>query len=149
MTDTKAPEYSPEQVAEVVEGLTAITTEPAECWHPTHISRDDIRTILSALAKVEGERDEWKRTADAFADDVCGYINEILSLRSRLESAERPIPIDDWHEDDGPVLLWFFPVCEPPFAGTPNDSDWPGYHTHFTRLIVPHSSTPTQGGTNG
>lgn len=41
-------------------------------------------------------------------------------------------PIDDWHEDDGPVVWWRFPVDEPAWIGTPNDSDWPGYHTHWT-----------------
>ena len=34
------------------------------------------------------------------------------------------------------MLWWRFPAMdlESPWAGTPNDSDWPGYHTHFTRL---------------
>jgi len=41
-----------------------------------------------ALTRTEDSRAEWERTANAFADDVCGYINEILALRSRLESAE-------------------------------------------------------------
>ncbi len=44
------------------------------------------------------------------------------------------IPGEQWHEDDGPVPWWRFPVVEPPWAGTPNGSDWPGYHTHFTPL---------------
>lgn len=48
----------------------------------------------------------------------------------------------EWHEDDGNVLWWAW--CgrewagEPAWAGTPNDSDWPGYHTHFT----PHPNFP-------
>ena len=41
-------------------------------------------------------------------------------------------PLDEWHEDMGPVVWWFFPVAEASWIGTPNDSDWPGYHTHFT-----------------
>ena len=44
------------------------------------------------------------------------------------------IPGERYHEDDGPVLWWRFPVEEPPYAGTPNDPDWPGYHTHYTPL---------------
>jgi hypothetical protein len=43
-------------------------------------------------------------------------------------------PGEDYHEDLGPVLWWRFPVEEPPWCGSPNDSDWPGYHTHFTPL---------------
>jgi len=46
-------------------------------------------------------------------------------------------PLEEWHEDFGPVLWWFFPVCEPPSVGSPLDDDWPGYHTHWTRFEVP------------
>ena len=53
------------------------------------------------------------------------------------------IPAEQYHEDDGPVLWWRFPVVEPPYSGTPNDSDWPGYHTHFTPL-PPAPVAPTQ-----
>ena len=49
-------------------------------------------------------------------------------------------PLDEWHEDYGPVLWWRFPVEEPPFIGTPLDSDWPGYHTHWT----PHPPIPEE-----
>lgn len=45
--------------------------------------------------------------------------------------------ISDWHEDDGPVLWWKLPVCEPPWAGTPLDDDWPGYQTHWTTIVCP------------
>jgi hypothetical protein len=43
-------------------------------------------------------------------------------------------PISEWHEDLGPCLWWIFPICEPPYSGTPLDCNWPEYHTHFTRL---------------
>ena len=43
-------------------------------------------------------------------------------------------PLEDWHEDMGVVLWHLFPLQEPPWVGTPNDSDWPGYHTHFQPL---------------
>lgn len=62
----------------------------------------------------------------------------------------------EWHEDDGPVLWWSFPVREPPYIGTPIDcprvfqivvagklcgefthGGWPGYHTHWTPLPEP------------
>lgn len=48
-----------------------------------------------------------------------------------------PHPIDEWHEDNGAVLWWAFPIEEPPYCGTPLDSDWPNYHTHWTPIIVP------------
>lgn len=66
-------------------------------------------------------------------------------------------PLDEWHEDMGPVLWWSFPVDEPPYCGTPNDigqtvevhahtvhgnvkmmrfqvGGWPDYCTHWTPL---------------
>lgn len=45
--------------------------------------------------------------------------------------------IDEWHDDHGSVLWWHLPINEPPYVGQPGDSDWPGYHTHWTMLIVP------------
>ena len=48
-------------------------------------------------------------------------------------------PHHEWHEDDGPVLWWRFPVTEPPYVGTPLDDDFPDeYVTHWTRIVVPH-----------
>jgi hypothetical protein len=55
--------------------------------------------------------------------------------REREEAAAKTF--EQWHEDDGPVLWWRFPVEEPPYAGTPLDDDWPGYHTHWTPIPVP------------
>jgi len=49
-------------------------------------------------------------------------------------------PLSAWHEDVGSVLWWRFPINEPPYAGSPLDSDWPGYHTHWTSIVVPDRS---------
>jgi hypothetical protein len=65
-------------------------------------------------------------------------------------------PLSEWHEDMGAVLWWRFPIVEPPYCGTPNDlgytveahtvaglasrfmvGGWPGYHTHWTPLVMP------------
>lgn len=46
-------------------------------------------------------------------------------------------PKKEWHEDDGAVLWWVFPVEEPPYCGTPSNEDFPIYVTHWTRLQVP------------
>ncbi|MCV4233330.1 hypothetical protein OHJ21_19285 [Virgibacillus sp. LDC1] len=62
----------------------------------------------------------------------------------RLEAAEAQVrqqktarPIDEWHEDIGDVLWWAFPIEEAPYCGNPLDSEWPGYHTHWTPIVVP------------
>ena len=47
------------------------------------------------------------------------------------------IPGEQWHEDDGACLWWRFEIDEAPWVGDPRDSDWPGYHTHFTRIVCP------------
>ena len=53
---------------------------------------------------------------------------------------QRPLiarALAEWHEDDGNVMWWAW--CgrgwagEAAWCGTPNDSDWPGYHTHWTQ----------------
>lgn len=47
--------------------------------------------------------------------------------------------LDDWHEGIGDVLWWRFPINEPPYCGSPLDDDWPGYHTHFTKIEIPEA----------
>ncbi|MGG5253538.1 hypothetical protein ACQYAD_08585 [Neobacillus sp. SM06] len=54
-----------------------------------------------------------------------------------LEDAMEPKHIEEWSEDYGDCLWWRFPIVEPPYCGTPLDSDFPDYVTHFTRLIMP------------
>ena len=49
--------------------------------------------------------------------------------------------LGEWREEDGFVVWWAFPVVEPAWIGTPNCSDWPGYHTHWTS----HPSIPESG----
>ena len=53
------------------------------------------------------------------------------------------MPRDEWAEDDGPALWWFFPVCEPPYSGSPLDDDFPAYVTHWTRIIIPKEPAVT------
>ncbi len=53
-------------------------------------------------------------------------------------------PLSEYHEDSGPVVWWTWQdgmwLGEPAWVGTPNDSDWPGYHTHWT--FHPEFPTP-------
>jgi hypothetical protein len=148
--DSTRPEYSPEQVEASVERVlrqmvngplpdedTATVIVDSESFLNLH---SDIRTILSALAKADDSRAEWERTANAFAADVVGYVEEIASLRSRLESAERDTAIVDWL-----LAVGFITV----------DGKAPDVHPTRDNLrscmeqYAAHSPTPTQGGTNG
>jgi hypothetical protein len=58
-------------------------------------------------------------------------------------SDEPARPFEEWHEDVGPVLWWTFPVDEPPYVGTPLDTHWPRYHTHWTPIPVPRAPAET------
>ncbi|MNW52580.1 hypothetical protein D3C74_301050 [compost metagenome] len=66
---------------------------------------------------------------------------ETSALLAQAEEREKKLrearPIDEWHEDYGDVLWWTFPINESPYCGTPLDSDWPDYHTHWTPIVVP------------
>lgn len=57
--------------------------------------------------------------------------------RAMVGTVQLPVrakPLESWGEDDGAVLRWKFPVDEAPYCGSPLDSDWPAYHTHWTPL---------------
>lgn len=100
------------------------------------------RGIVAAQNSVTGHprRDTIEAICDTFAAEYF-----------------KPRPLDEWHEDHGPVMWWFFPITEPPYVGSPLDcghtvevefrtrgglpiththmvGGWPGYHTHWTPL---------------
>lgn len=58
-------------------------------------------------------------------------------LGKNTDDTRQPIPLDKWHEELGDCLWWKFPITEPPYCGSPLDSDFPDYVTHFTRIICP------------
>lgn len=51
-------------------------------------------------------------------------------------------PECEWHEDIGQVLWWSFPFEEAPYVGSPLDTAWPGYHTHWTPIPLPARPWP-------
>lgn len=46
-------------------------------------------------------------------------------------------PLSEWHEDIGEALWWTYPMTGPPYVGSPLWNDWPGYHTHWTPIVIP------------
>lgn len=70
--------------------------------------------------------------------------DQLLTLYNQFKIAR---PISEYHEDLGCDLWWIFPLCEPPYCGTPNDCDWPEYHTHFTLLTNDMCPSPENGQT--
>jgi len=73
----------------------------------------------------------------------CDSLQYVVNNARQALAPAIATPGERYREDDGPVLWWLFPVVEPPWAGTPNDWDWPGHHTHFTPL-PPAPVAPTQ-----
>jgi len=72
-------------------------------------------------------------------DAFFAYSNAVKRL-GELEDANEPKPMEEWHEDDGDCLWWLFPIVESPYCGSPLDSDFPDYVTHFTKLTLPIQS---------
>lgn len=113
---------------------------------------------------AEGER---QAVAEIAADWHPGRSLRTVCERVIERDSVEPRPLSTWHEDIGPVLWWRFPIDEPPYIGTPLDGGlsveirtqlphlpheamaeprdltrifvggWPGYHTHWTPLIIP------------
>lgn len=45
--------------------------------------------------------------------------------------------IDEWHEDDGPVLWWRDPITEPPYVGTPDYADFDDTYKWWSPIDTP------------
>ncbi len=69
--------------------------------------------------------------------EIAGFIRVAGEAISELNFLTKIHRLDEWHVDYGSVLWWRLPIDEEPYIGTPLDSDWPGYHTHWSRLPSP------------
>jgi hypothetical protein len=63
-----------------------------------------------------------------------------IIITHATRNAERVVvpwgPIDEWHEDMGFAFWTKFPINEPYYSGSPLDTRWPGYHTHFIPMNI-------------
>lgn len=82
---------------------------------------------------------DHKPVVGAFNDyDTFFDYHMAVKKLGELEDAQEPKSLEEWHEDIGPVLWWRFPIEEPPYCGTPLDSDWvEAYYTHWTPIVEP------------
>lgn len=99
-----------------------------------------IRWLASSLERVTRERDEAVLQLTSASTMIKGAVRNADEARREIGKASKLHTLKQWHEDDHSVLWWCFDprgfVYEPPYVGTPLDSDWPGYHTHWTRITV-------------
>ena len=102
---------------------------------------DAMAATVAALAQPVAEVPTDEELREMLNENDWNYISPetfediartVLAQWGRPAAAPVAIPGEEYHEDMGPVTWWRLPVDEPPWVGTPNDSDWPGYHTHFT-----------------
>lgn len=98
------------------------------------------KAIISDLTNEElinAYQDAWIASYEGLNDCLLDGLKAVATLAR----TPKVIPLSEWHEEDGNVLWWKFPVDEPPYVGTPLDNNWPGYHTHFTFLQIPNETT--------
>lgn len=92
---------------------------------------------IAARAIRQTMRDYGHNSADTTLPEIiAGSVCKALSAPTREREAR---PLEEWHEDMGDVVWWTFPVTEAAMIGSPLDSAWPGYHTHWT----PHPAIPS------
>lgn len=115
-----APMFSP--AADILKALGI--TETNVLRYSLHFSAEDVTVCRVDVAVC---RDPQRKSEE----QLKSYKVILEPLFTHARAAET------WHDDDGPVLWWRPPVMEPPYAGSPSDDDWPGYHTHWTPIIIP------------
>ncbi len=94
------------------------------------VSVNEARAILSRFEETHARR--------KIASNPGYYDDRLLdAFIAQHEALHIAKPLDDWAEEDGPVLWWKFPICEPPYSGTPLDDDFPDYVTHWSVTPIP------------
>lgn len=94
--------------------------------------------VVRLLRELEKAREEIARLS-VYGPHVDG---------PALFDSARLRPLDEYDDDMGPVIWWRLPIVEPPWVGTPNDTEWKmgwpssiddsiPYYTHFTLLLTP------------
>ena len=105
----------------------------------TKLTPEHVRELLSG---AEDETFGRLAQAKAFNDLRNAAPDLARHYLAACETVEAR-PLDEWCEEIGPVVWWTLPCVEASWIGKPDDSDWPGYHTHFT----PHPQIPSNSAT--
>lgn len=72
---------------------------------------------------------------DEYKDEVLIYK---IPLYEYPHEASILHPVSDYHEDDGAVLWWSVPICEPPVVHHGLDIGFdPSEYTHYSKFITP------------
>jgi hypothetical protein len=101
--------------------------------------KDEVRAASTPLAAIKwNARAIFKRHGFIVPVESEQFDAAARELVGRYRGWSVPAPLSEYHEDFGPVVWWAWNaelsawLGEPSWIGQPDDSDWPGYHTHFT-----------------
>lgn len=81
-----------------------------------------------------------EKLVELIQHEVVPYFAERIAdhlIANGVTVQEHARPLEEWGEDYGDVLWWKSPIEEAPYVGSPLDANWPGYHTHWTPIVVP------------
>lgn len=101
--------------------------------------QDNEREINRAVKEIEKLDTEYENMEFKSLQTEINYREVMRGNANKLfKDIIEPRHISEWHEDMGDKLWWVFPIEEPPYCGSPLDSDFPNYVTHFTGFILPN-----------
>jgi hypothetical protein len=106
---------------DVILALLADLTRSGEEREAKSIMAEIVDSLAASVSALTEEQKDHQKA-------IAIYVEENRRLAADLRAARsltRTRPFAEWHEDDGAALWWKAPVQEPPFSGTPGDSDWP------------------------
>lgn len=103
------------------------------------ISRE---AAIEAVAPWQFDTEEGKASRRAAQDNLRAIPAQAPAVKAR--------PLEEWQEDMGDCVWWCWEegawLGEAAWIGSPIDSDWPNYHTHFTpHPDFPATIDPAQG----
>jgi hypothetical protein len=114
------------------------------------VEEGDRQLILLALALCALQRPGFDAALTRIAETLGGKAATQMYDDFKYFNTLVALPRDRWLDVDGAVLWWRLPVREPPYVGTPLDTDWPfrpGDPIGWTRLLVPDAGLTTVNGT--
>jgi hypothetical protein len=108
----------------------------------------NLKSYIGDIVEELREGYDGEEDIDQSVEQIKYHVDELVrwcrgfnAIAQHFKFVSTPHPIEEYHEDYGPVLWWNNPISEAPYSGSPLHDDWPGYHKYWTRLIVPEELT--------
>lgn len=101
---------------------------------------DEQRAAYESICGTVGMSDSPEGTGIVICarlDELCMELRRLVRVSHERSDEKIPMRRETWHEDDGAVLWWKFPIAEPPYVGSPLHEDFPDHVTHWTRMPEP------------